>query len=75
MLSTFEFWLELNTKGVKVKHCWVLLTNFLFSVQYKADSKQNMVFSVLSLADQLNGCKNSNFFTLPNLDEIPLRPF
>ena len=39
--ETFEFWLE---QGVKVKHCWALSTNFLFSVQYKADSEQNMVF-------------------------------
>ena len=44
--ETFEFWLE---QGVKVKHCWALSTNFLFSVQYKADSKQNMVFSVALL--------------------------
>ena len=36
------------TQGVKVKHCWALSTNFLFSVQYKADSKQNMVFSAKS---------------------------
>ena len=28
-----------------------------------------------SLADQLNGRKNSNFFTLPDLDKIPLRLF
>ena len=32
------------TQGVKVKHFWALSTNLLFSVQYKADSKQNMVF-------------------------------
>ena len=34
------------TQGVKAKHCWVLSTNFLFSVQYKTDTKQNMGFSV-----------------------------
>ena len=37
-----------RTKGVKAKQCWALSTNFLFSVQYKADPKQNMVFSAKS---------------------------
>ena len=59
------------TQGVKAKHCWVLSTNFLFSVQYKIDTKQNMVLSVALL----NWRKNSNFFTLPDLDKIPPRPF
>jgi hypothetical protein len=40
MLATFEFWLECKT-------------NFLFSVQYSADNKQNMIFSV----SLLNGAK------------------
>ena len=52
------------TKGVKAKHCWALSTNFLFSFQYKTDTKQNMVFSVALL----NWRKNSNFFILPNFD-------
>ena len=50
MLSTFQFWL---CKGVKAKLYRGLSTNFLFSVQYKADTKQNMVFSVALL----NGTK------------------
>ena len=41
------------TQGVKVKYCWALSINFLFSVQYKTDTKQNMVFSVVLL----NGAK------------------
>ena len=44
MLSTFEFWVELNTrcKG------WALSKFFLFSVQYKTDTKQNKVLSSLA---------------------------
>ena len=45
MLSTFEFWQYLNTR-CKGKTLLGLSTNYLFSVQYKADTKQNMVFSV-----------------------------
>jgi len=52
MLSTFEFWLNW-TQGVRAKHCRWLSRNFLFSYQYKADTKQNMVFSVALL----NGTK------------------
>ena len=59
------------TQGVKAKHCQVLSTNFLVSVQYKTDTKQNMVFSVALL----NWRKNSNFFILSDLDMIPPRPF
>ena len=68
--TRFEFWLELN-KGVKAKHCRAMSTNFFFSVQYKTDTKKNMGFSVALL----NGHKNSNFFTLPDLDKIPPKPF
>ena len=71
MLSTFEFWLELKTR-CKGKTLLALRTNFLFSVQYKADSKQNMFFFSTK---NLNGCKHSNFFKLPELDKIPLKPF
>ena len=59
MLLTFEFWLNW-TQGVKAKHCRVLSTNFLLSVQYKTDTKQNMVFSLALL----NWRKNSNFFMI-----------
>ena len=59
------------TQGVKKKHCWAFSTNFLFSVQYKDDIKQNMVFSVVLL----HGRKDSNSFILPDLDKIPPRPF
>ena len=36
------------TQGVKAKHCWLLSTSFLFTVQYKADTKQNMILSSLA---------------------------
>ena len=40
---------------VKAKHCWVLSTHFLFSVQYRADTNQNMFFfSVISVAWWMN---------------------
>jgi hypothetical protein len=42
-LLTFEFWLN-RTQVVKAKHCWGLSTNFLFSVQYNPDTKQNIFF-------------------------------
>ena len=35
-----------RTECVKAKHCRGLSTNIMFSVQYKTDTKQNMVFSV-----------------------------
>ena len=59
------------TQGVKAKRCRALSPNFLASVQYKIDTEQNMIFSVALL----NGLKNSNFFTLPNLDKIQLQAF
>ena len=47
MLSTFEFWLELNWCNSKT---FMGFVNKLFVlVQYKADSKQNIVFSVAFL--------------------------
>ena len=70
MLSTFEFWLELNRR-CKGKTLPGVVNKLFFSVQYKTHTKQNMVFSVALL----NGCKNSTFFTLPDLDKIQPRPF
>ena len=66
-----KFEQTLYKKYTKALKKLVLSTNFFFSVQYKIDPKQNMVFSVALL----NGSKNSNFFTLPDLEKIPPRPF
>ena len=38
-------------------------------LQYKVDPKRNRIFSVFSVV-LLNGRKNSNLFTLPDLDNI-----
>ena len=70
MLSTFEFWLELNRR-CKGKTLPGVVKKRVFSVQYKNDTKQNMLFSVALM----NGRKNSNFFTLPDLDKILPRAF
>ena len=69
ILSTFEFLLELNTR-CKDKS----LLGFKFSVRYKADSKQNMVYSAKKL-NGLNGRTNSNFLKIPELEKTPTRPF
>jgi len=45
MLSTFEFWLE-----CKGKTLLGVVNKFIFSVQYKADTKKNMIFLVFSVA-------------------------
>jgi hypothetical protein len=50
-----------RTEGVKAKYCRALSTKFLFSVQYKTDKKQNMVFSVALLTG------HKNFFKLADL--------
>jgi hypothetical protein len=42
--------------SVKAKHCWAYLRNLLFSVQYKADKKQNMICSAFPVAF-INGAK------------------
>jgi len=49
MLSTFEFWLELNRR-CRGKTLPGVVNKLLFSVQYKTDTKENMVFSVALLS-------------------------
>jgi len=70
MLSTFEFWLELNTK---CKGKTLLgLVNFLFCFQFNIKLIQSKTWFSVALP---NRRKNSNSFALPDLDKIPPRPF
>jgi hypothetical protein len=70
MLSTFEFWLELNRRCKGKNIAGRCQQTFCFQFNIKLIQSKTR-FSVALL----NGRKNSNFFTLPDLDKIPPRPF